>query len=877
MSDLRELLLGARMIGLRVALQSIRYTFARDRLERRYSSNHGSRPQAADGHKGLSEIHLTLQSPRLIPGQECGWGENGVRFAFSEGDLSVRFLAPDFLFIAWDILPQGSATEMLPSNAVIRLDWPEVKTQLEEVGTGWRLSSSKLRLEIGSHGVIHLFDSNNFLLHQEDAPALRTPGWCQYIHLAEEACVYGLGERAARLNLRPGQYRLWNRGPNSSYRPGSDPLYITMPIFLSLHKQGSVLAFYDNPSDGWVKVGDHRSASSGMEVSFYGGPIRHYLAGIGHEQRVQLSDDLGHSEIDSCASKNPLAILLERLTGLIGRAPLPPRWVLGYHQSRWGYQSEAEMRRVWAGFQEHRLPLSGLFLDIDHLRGYRTLTPDEQRYPQLAEFAEALHRHDVHLVAITNPGVKLEPGFDLYDTGTDQDLFCKAPDGRAVAGVVWPGRAVFVDYANPVARRWWGEQYDRQLKHGIDGFWHDMNEPTSFTIWGDPTLPRCTRHNLEGRQEDHSQVHNIYGQLMNQAAYQGLRDLKPDRRPFILSRSGWVGMQRTAWSWTGDIETSWAALRQTITTVLGLGLCGMPFTGPDIGGFSGHPSPELFIRWFQLATFLPFFRTHCAFFLPRREPWEWGPTVLAQLCQCLELRYRLLPYWYTLAWSACQTGSPIVRPLFWDAPDDPSLWQVDDAFLVGNELLVAPVLEQGARQRKVRLPIGYWHRFTGASSNQEMDRYLGGGEIQLAAPLEWIPVLARPGSIIPVMKTIARETGEAGEDQILVLHIYRSNGVRPAHGMLYSDAGDGFGQSRLDRFALEPVGAEDWNFTWNVEGQYPWPYSALELCLHGFSSAQVWLNGRSLPAENNGTLVYSACSKPPVKESPLNRGRSNDG
>jgi alpha-glucosidase len=508
---------------------------------------------------------------------------------------------------------------------------------------------------------------------------------------------------------------------------------------------------------------------------------------------------------------------LKRFTELTGRAPLPPRWALGYQQSKWGYRTEAEMRRIFKEFQQNDLPVSVLTLDADHLRGYRTLTIDEDRYPHLTEFAAELRDADVHLVASTNPGVKIENGFDLYEAGLKEDVFCKTPEGEVLKGVVWPGWTAFIDTTNPRVRAWWGQQYTRHLKHGVEGFWHDMNEPATFAAWGDPSFPLCTQHDLEGRTGDHREAHNVYGALMNQAGYNGLRALQPDIRPFILSRSGWVGMQRHAWCWTGDVETSWAALRQTVACVLGLGLSGMPYSGPDIGGFTGAPSPELFIRWFQLASFLPFFRTHCIIYLPNREPWEFGEEVLRILRQQLKMRYRLLPHWYTLAWQASQTGQPLVQPLFWNDPHDQRLWEIDDAFLVGETLLVAPILDEASQQRSIYLPKGTWYEF-GAEQN-----YNGGTEINLEIPLERIPVLVRAGGIIPEV-----------EESNLVLHIYRPHRGEIGAGQLFSDAGDGFGENRLDRFTISPKNEQGHELAWTSQGEYPFPYEKVVLKLYGF-------------------------------------------
>jgi alpha-glucosidase len=274
-------------------------------------------------------------------------------------------------------------------------------------------------------------------------------------------------------------------------------------------------------------------------------------------------------------------------------------------------------------------------------------------------------------------------------------------------------------------------------------------------------------------------------------------------------------------------------LHQTIATVLGLGLCGVPYSGPDIGGFTGAPSPELFVRWFQLASFLPFFRTHCAFYLPCREPWEFGEEALNILRAQLEQRYRLLAYWYTLAWESSQTGCPLVRPLFWIDPQEHSLWEVDDAFLVGDVLLVAPVLAEGRRERSLTLPPGGWYDLVG-------DQFFSGkADVKIAAPLERVPVLVRAGSILPIV-----------EGDQLTLHLYRPLDDGSGEGRIYSDAGDGYGQFRVDRFRLEPANKGEYAFSWTFEGEYAWPYRSVALQLHGFKATTLRIAGREIPFRN---------------------------
>jgi alpha-glucosidase len=314
-----------------------------------------------------------------------------------------------------------------------------------------------------------------------------------------------------------------------------------------------------------------------------------------------------------------------------------------------------------------------------------------------------------------------------------------------------------------------------------------MNEPSNFTAWGDPTFPLVVRHDLDGRPGDHRDAHNIYGLQMCRASFEGLRRIRPDARPFLFSRSGWAGMQRYGGHWSGDIEASWPSLGATLHQAFGYGVSGVGYFGSDIGGFTGTPTPELFTRWFQLASFLPFFRTHCAWNVPRREPWEWGAEVMDLLRAALQRRYRLLPYWYTLALEATGSGAPFVRPLAWS---DPALRATDDMFLLGEDVLVAPVLEQGATTRPVLLPEGVWfHGDTGERAE---------GWIELPVGLGDVPWFVRSGAVIPTQ-----------EDGRLVLLVGPPEGDRPSvGGRLLTDSGDGWDTPHEERYTSTLVGGE---------------------------------------------------------------------
>jgi alpha-glucosidase len=431
-----------------------------------------------------------------------------------------------------------------------------------------------------------------------------------------------------------------------------------------------------------------------------------------------------------------------------------------------------------------------------------------------------------------NPGIKYSSQSDLFLQGQVLDAFCRQPDGKLMVAPVWPGWCVFPDFTNPRVREWWSQQYKYLLDVGVAGFWHDMNEPAAFIAWGDRSLPKPTQHFMEGRGGDHREAHNVYGLLQAQAAYKGLCEYRPDQRPFIISRAGWAGLQRYAWTWTGDIECTWAALRQTVATVVGLGLSGIPYSGSDIGGFQGNPPAELYLRWFQMSTFMTFCRTHTSNNVERRTPWTYGEPYLSIIRQLLELRYRLMPYFYTLAWEASQKGYPPVRPLFWSTSDDSAVWGVEDAFLLGEALMVCPIVEEGMRSRQVILPKGRWYSFWDDAPLE------GARQVNLEAPLEQIPLLVRAGSILPME-----------EDKQLILHLYPPV-QGSSEGCVYIDAGDGYGESRLDTFRM--VRSEDGlELTWEQHGDYAFPYENVRLHLHGIQVQQAWVDEKEVAVQEN--------------------------
>ncbi|MGW0337352.1 glycoside hydrolase family 31 protein [Streptomyces sp. NPDC003011] len=707
-----------------------------------------------------------------VPGsvQDVEPGPGGGVVRFSRSELRIVVAVNGAVFWGWD----GAAPE--PSYALAgRCPEPDPRAVLEpDKDGGWRVVAERVTVSVSRHGAIEVCTPGGVSLRRDLPPRWWEPvgggpaRWMQRSEVAADARFFGLGGRASGPRLRDGTYRLWNTDPGRPFGPGDDPLYITMPVQLVVADAATHLVFHDTSWDGTVTLREgEEGAGSGhdrngmSELRMDGGPLRCWVV-VGTPARVLLI-----------------------WAALTGAAALPPVWALGHQHARWGFGSEQEVRRIVSEYVERELPLDAVHLDIDHLEGHRVFTVDSERFPKLPQLAEELRRDGIRLVSIIDPAVKAEPGGDVFDRGTAEDAFVRDAAGRLVRGVTWPGEAVFPDFTHARVRKWWGRLYEERLAQGFSGFWHAMNEPTSFTAFGESTLPRSARHFLEGRGGDHREAHNVYALCMARAGYEGLCALAPQERPFVLSRSGWAGMQRYGGAWSGDVATGWPGLRASLSLVMGLGLCGVPYSGPDVGGFDGSPSPELYLRWFQLSAYLPLFRTHAGERAGRREPWEFGAEVLEHARVALVERRRLLPYFVTLAHLARRTGAPYVRPLWWTAPEDRALRDCEDAFLLGDCLLVAPVLDPGADRRAVQLPRGRWYD----TATEQVHE--GPGQVLVDAPLGRVPVFARAGAVVPVR----------GEDGGLELEVWAPARGRTGGGLVVRDAGDGWDEPEIERYA----------------------------------------------------------------------------
>jgi alpha-glucosidase len=571
---------------------------------------------------------------------------------------------------------------------------------------------------------------------------------------------YGFGERTGPLDKLGHELINWTTD-QYRYGPGTDPLYIAIPTLLALRPGLAYGVFFNNTWHSRFDLGATQPGSWQMHAA--GGELDYYVA----------------------YGPTP-AEVLAGFGQILGTTPLPPRWALGYHQSRWSYGSTEEAHALAVEFRRRDIPCDVIHLDIDHMDGYRNFTWSQAGFADPRTLAADLHDLGMHIVAIVDAGVKVDPNYSVYADGIARDMFLRQANGAVFHGYVWPDDSVFADFMRPEVRAWWGEQQRALVDLGIDGIWNDMNEPTVFALpfsqgGGSPgTIDLAALQGPANERTIHAEVHNLYGSSMAQASYEGLRHARGER-PFVLTRAGYAGIQRWSACWMGDNMSRWDHLEMAIPQLLNMGLSGVPFVGADIGGFYGNASGELFARWMQFGALTPFARGHSCAGTERHEPWCFGPAIEAICRDYLKLRYRLLPYIYALFWEASQSGAPVLRPPLYHFPDDPDTYQLHDQPMLGPWLMAAPVYQPGRRHRHVYLPAGRWHDWW-------TDALIDGPTHILAdAPLERMPLYVRAGAIIPSGPEL-RHTAERPLDP-LTLDLFPGDGSFT----LYEDDGTSFG------------------------------------------------------------------------------------
>ena len=602
---------------------------------------------------------------------------------------------------------------------------------------------------------------------------------------------YGLGEKAARLDKRRSSFVNWN-SDTPAYTEGKDPIYQTVPFYTGLQNGIAYGIFFDNSYRSYFDFA--KSSQQRVWFGAEGGEMNYYFF-------------YGPS----------LKKIISRYADLTGHMPLPPLWALGNQQSRWSYYPDTMAEEVVREYRKRDLPLDVLHLDIDYMQGYRVFTWDRDRFPNPKALSEKLGKQGVKLITIVDPGVKYQPvaknaavvtsvtpelepqtqRYYVFEEGLKKNFFQKRKSGELFIPKVWPGESVFVDFTLPDAREWWGGLHRAHTDNGVAGIWNDMNEPSDFVDQTGKNQIDVVSYD-EGEKSTHAKNRNVFALLMARATYEGLERLRPNQRPYVITRAAYAGIQRYSTMWTGDTNSTWEALALNIPMFTTLGLSGEPFVGSDVGGFIGRGNGELLTRSYQVSFLAPFCRNHKVIDGYDQEPWRFGKYYEEIIRKYLKLRYQLLPFLYTTLEEAHRTGVPLFRPLLLNYQDDPNTYNLDDEFMIGNDLLVGPMLKPDVSRRLVYLPKGAWYDYW---TNK---KYQGGTMISVDAPLETVPMFVRGGAIIP-MGPALNYVGEKPVDPI-TFNIYPDDSGS-ASGTLYED--DGVSPAyRQDGFRRTTVKAE---------------------------------------------------------------------
>lgn len=599
-------------------------------------------------------------------------------------------------------------------------------------------------------------------------PQFGTLGDQRYAYLAipSEVDLYGTGEVTGSL-LRNGYKIILSNKDNYGYgKP--DQLYQSHPWVLGVRPDGSAFGVIFDCT--WISQLDLR-------------------AGILFTTSAQAQD----FPVIMIEGTDPQEVMV-KLASLTGTMPMPPRWAIGYQQCRYSYNPDARVREVVDTFREKRIPCDVLWFDIDYMDGFRVFTFDPQQFPDPKSTNNYLHTLGFKSVWMIDPGVKYDPGYFVYDSGTRSDVWVRDATGKPYVGPVWPGDCVFPDFTCPTVRTWWAGLYKKFMLMGIDGVWNDMNEPAVFKDETNMTMPMDNRHRGGGELKagTHEQYHNVFGLLMVKASREGILETSPTKRPFVLSRSNFLGGHRYAATWTGDNEACWKHLKWSVPMSLNLSLSGQPFNGPDIGGFVGNATPDLWAHWISMGAFFPFSRAHSAKGTDDQEPWSFGAKTESAARVALQRRYRLMPYLYTTFRTAHEKGLPIMRPVFFADPADMSLRMEDQAFLIGSDLMVIPRWAES-----LQLPTGTWRSISLLGEDARTDPYQ-------------CDLKVRGGAIVPVGPVV--QTTEEISRRLPLMLIVVLDGRGQAEGTLYEDAGDGYGYQEgkfcLSRFKASKEGRE---------------------------------------------------------------------
>ncbi|QST01980.1 glycoside hydrolase family 31 protein [Pontibacillus sp. ALD_SL1] len=647
--------------------------------------------------------------------------EDGVKLTLTDQkEAYIRLFAEDMAKVS--ILEQGE--EEYFSEGIAKKEWDAPSFDVEDEGNVVTLSTDEITVKIKKQpfGVKFLDKEGNVINedYMQNGAGYDNDKPYVYKKTNKDEAFYGFGEQAGlNVNQRGESIGMFNTDAYA-YQTDTKYLYTSIPFFMGLKNDKAYGIFFDNTNRSYFEM----ASESDDYYYFYAdnGKLTYYFM-----YGPEIQD------------------VLDRYTELTGKMEKPAKWTLGLHQSKWGYTAE-EIENVAKTYREKEIPLDTMHFDIDYMDEYRVYTWADDYASE--ELHNNLDNMNFHKIAINDPAVKKDPGYFMYDEGTENEYWAKNPDGTNFVGEVWPGDSVFPDFSKEEVRDWWADHSKILYDQGIDGIWNDMNEPAVFD---GPyhTAPLDVTFGEGENKRTHAEYHNLYGHDEAEATYEGAMQHNPEERPFVLTRDMYAGTQRYAALWTGDNVSQWDHLQMSIPMNANVGLSGQPFVGNDIGGFADRPDAEMYARWIEVGAFLPFSRVHYdsdakAAVKQGQEPWAFGQEVEDISKKYIEMRYKLMPYLYNTFVDAAETGSPVQQPLVYQFQEDENTYDISDQFMFGEEMMLAPVVKEGQTERDVYLPEGekwvdYW---TGKE-------YQGGQTIHTAAELDHLPIYVKKDAMIP--------------------------------------------------------------------------------------------------------------------------------
>lgn len=753
------------------------------------------------------------------------YSQDGNNFYFTDGSAKVEVRVVSDQIIRIKMAPHGVFLDEF-SYAIDDTDHKVTVFSASDEGDHYKVETNTVACIIRKNDFMISFQDIYGKVVNED---LKPMHWEEnvdfggyYVYSTKkcqpEEAFFGLGDKSSDLNLRGSRYVNWNTDAYS-FGKGEQPLYRTVPFYMGVNDGISYGIFFDNTFKSQFDFAQQEND----KISFWadGGEMQYYYIHGPHIMDV-----------------------VKRYHALTGTHQMPAKWTLGFHQCRWSYFPEKKVKDIARNFRDRKIPCDAIYLDIDYMDGYRCFTWNRKYFPDPARMIKELNDEGFKTVVIIDPGIRVDENYHVFKEGKQNNYFCRRCDDYFMEGHVWPGRCQFPDFTNPKVRTWWGGLFKELVDAGVAGVWNDMNEPAVF---GAGTFPNDVRHNYDGFHGSHRKAHNVYGMQMVRATYEGLKKIQKNKRPFTITRAGYSGVQRYASVWTGDNVASWEHLQIGIVQLQRLSMSGISFCGTDIGGFSGEPDAELFTRWIQMGVFSPFMRAHSAGDTAEREPWSFGPEFEAINRKFIELRYRLLPYIYSVFWEHHKHKFPILRPMVMQEQENQLTHSIQDTFTFGDKILVSPVTEPGATRKNVYLPAGKWY-------NYWTHELLNGGQEHLTdAPIDSMPVFVKAGSVIPE-SPVMQHVGEFEIDE-LIFQIYYTDAE--ANSFYYEDHDDTFAFEQniyLEKKYVVKGDGSSMTVNQSIEGLFTPRYETYDLKIIGlpFTPAKVLIDGK----EYGGNLGF---------------------